>query len=225
MYAWMNESMNERQMWPAWCDVSNWDCGVRGHVQKSSHKSKELCRVIDSVDEDNIAFCWTKTKWLPKAKGHLVWQKRKERDLHWGKWSRRRRLEKFSLSRARIMWMVGQFFLKMSRETVQALRECSRWLKRQMENGTCKTHVTGLQSKKTQQAFEWTGRRSRGAICNPGVTPIPALPSEMTQFTAQPGMRVSLFFFYLTGSQSSNRPWWTPRQSKFAIHSKSFVNL
>ena len=37
-------------------------------------------------------------------------------------------------------------------------------------------------------------------------------------------MRVPLFF-YLTGSQSSNRPWWTPRQSKFAIHSKSFVNL
>lgn len=100
------------------------------------------------------------------------------------------------------MWMVGQFFLKMSRERVQALRECSRWLKRQMENGTCKTHVTGLQSKKMQQAFEWTGRRSRGAIFNPGVTLIPALPREMMQFTAQPGMRVSLFFLL---------PYWFPK--------------
>ena len=53
----MNESMNEKQMWPAWCDVSNWDYHVRGHVHKGSHKSKELCRVIDSVDVDNIAFC------------------------------------------------------------------------------------------------------------------------------------------------------------------------
>ena len=99
-------------MWPAWCDVSNRACGVWGHVHKSGHKSKELCRVIDSVDVDNIAFCWTKTKWLPKPKSHLVWQKRKERDIHWGKWSRRRRLEKFSLSRARTMWMVGQLFLE-----------------------------------------------------------------------------------------------------------------
>lgn len=146
MDAWMNELINERQMWPAWCDVSNRACGVWGHVHKSSHKSKELCRVIDGVDVDNIAFCWTKTKWLPKAKRHLVWQKRKERDIHWGKWSRRRRYETFSLSRARIKWMVGQFFWTMSRETLQALRECSRWLKRQMENGKCKTHITGLQS-------------------------------------------------------------------------------
>lgn len=100
------------------------------------------------------------------------------------------------------MWVVGQFFWKMSRETLQALRERSRWLKRQMENGKCKAHVTGLQSQKTQQAFEWTGRRSRGAICNPGVTLIPALPREMMQFTAQPGMRVSLFFLL---------PYWFPK--------------